>query len=189
MRFWLRQLGLNRPFKSRSSWKHANVTQNLQYIKMKKKITLFCIIHQRIFYHFEKPFLTAVRVLMFHIKENCRPPDRGSYWMLTVTGGDNYGNNSLMSEVNDVMSKPISCVLTPLSIMPRCSPSFFLSRLVLCVYHNIQVCCGKLITCHIDSYHIQLKSMIIPLLYFNLLLQIMLHLFFFIFEVECRRTR
>lgn len=108
---------------------------------------------------------------------------------LTVTGGDNYGNNSLMSEVNDVMSKPISCVLTPLSIMPRCSPSFFLSRLVLCVYHNIQVCCGKLITCHIDSYHIQLKSMIIPLLYFNLLLQIMLHLFFFIFEVECRRTR
>lgn len=104
--------------------------------------------------------------------------------MLTATGGDNYGNNSLMSEVNDVMSKPISCVLTPLSIMPHCSPSFFLSRLVLCVYHNIQVCCGKLITCHIDSYHIQLKSMIIPLLYFNLLLQIILHLFFFILRLN-----
>lgn len=43
MRFRLRQLGLNRPFKSRSSWKHANVTQNLQYIKMKKKSHYFAL--------------------------------------------------------------------------------------------------------------------------------------------------
>ena len=74
--FWLRQPSNESTFQKQVAMETC-YRDSESAIYLKKKITLFCIIHQRTFYHFEKSFLTAVRVLMFHIKETFGPPDRG----------------------------------------------------------------------------------------------------------------